>query len=61
MFDDYEIVYCRHCKHSVFPQETAPWGTCCKYMVTICKTVKRSCTTFERKENLTWLKQTKKR
>lgn len=53
MFDDYKIVYCSKCKHSVFPFETAPWGTCCKEgknKKTITKTVARSCDSFERKE-----------
>lgn len=48
--DNYKIVYCRNCKHSVFPFETAPWGTCCKTRTTICKTVRRTCNTFEWKE-----------
>lgn len=46
MFDDYKIVFCRNCTHAVFPNETAPWGTCCeptKNKTIICKTVARSC------------------
>ena len=54
MFEDYKVVYCSKCEHSVFPVETAPWGTCCcegKNKQTICKSVARSCNTFHRKEN----------
>lgn len=50
MFEDYKIVYCRNCIHSVFPQETAPWGTCCEPSMckkVITKTVARSCNKFE--------------
>lgn len=52
MFDDYKIVYCSKCTHSVFPQETAPWGTCCepgsnKQIIT--KTVARTCNKFNGK------------
>lgn len=53
MFDDYKIVYCRKCTHSVFPQETAPWGTCCEPTMNkhiICSGVMRSCNKFEWKE-----------
>lgn len=53
MFDDYKRVYCRKCAHSVFPQETAPWGTCCeptKNKKIICKTVARDCNKFKWKD-----------
>lgn len=53
MFDDYKIVHCRNCKHSAFPQETAPWGTCCepsRGRKTICKTVAKTCNKFEWKD-----------
>lgn len=63
MFEDYKVVYCRHCNHSVFPQETAPWGTCCepsKNKQTICKTVARTCDKYKQKEGIQWQKQTRK-
>ena len=50
MFDDVKIVYCSKCEHSVFPWETYPWGTCCLDKCTICKTVRRGCKNFSRKE-----------
>lgn len=54
MFDDYRVVYCRNCIHAAFPQETAPWGTCCeasKGKKTINKKVARTCNKYERKES----------
>ena len=53
MFEDYKITFCINCKHSVFPMETAPWGTCCepnKGKRTICKTVAMTCNKFDWKE-----------
>ena len=47
MFDDYKVVWCSKCEHCIFPQETAPWGTCAKTRKTICKTVRRTCNKFE--------------
>lgn len=65
MFEDYKVVYCSKCVHSVFPQETAPWGTCCepsKDKQTICKTVRMTCNKFNYKEKgkELWQKLTKK-
>ena len=53
MFDKYKVVYCSKCKHSAFPVETAPWGTCCKRgknKQIITRTVARTCDSFEWKE-----------
>ena len=53
MFDDYSVVYCTKCTHSVFPWETAPWGTCCQpdnNKATINNKYPRTCKYFERKE-----------
>lgn len=52
MFEDYKVVFCSKCTHSVFPVETAPWGTCCfdsTEKTTICKHYPRSCNHFDRK------------
>ena len=43
------VVWCDKCKHSVFPWETYPWGTCTADRCTITKTVKRTCNNFEGK------------
>ena len=50
MFDDYKVVWCSKCEHSIFPQETAPWGTCSIDRKTICKTVCRTCNKFDWKK-----------
>ena len=50
MFEDYKVVYCSKCEHCIFPQETAPWGTCALDKKTICKTVRRTCNKFEWKK-----------
>lgn len=53
MFEDYKTVFCESCKHSVFPMETYPWGTCCfggKARKTITQRVPTGCNKYERKE-----------
>ena len=54
MFDDYKVVFCSQCTHSVFPVETTPWGTCCQpdnNKAIIGKKYPRTCKYFDRKES----------
>lgn len=53
MFEDYKVVFCNSCAHSVFPWETYPLGTCCcpgKNKKVVNQRVPESCNTFKRKE-----------
>ena len=48
-----KTIWCNKCSYSVFPQETAPWGTCCepsKNRQIICNTAAKTCNKFDRKE-----------